>query len=72
MHNSGGNLASKMQSLFLRPSNHTPNKIQQTRIKRGLPIMQEELPIITWLMALPIHTPGYETKRHTTLKLSTV
>jgi len=47
------------------PSNHTLNETQQTRIKLGLPIMQEELPVITLRMALPIHTP-YKTKRHTT------
>ena len=29
------------------PSNHTLNETQQTRIKLGLPIMQEELPVIT-------------------------
>jgi hypothetical protein len=40
-------LASQKQSLLLRPSNHAPNKTQQTRIKLGLQIMQEELPVIT-------------------------
>jgi len=31
MHNSGGNLASQMQSYLFRPSNHAPNKTQQSR-----------------------------------------
>jgi len=38
------------------PSNHAPNKTQQTRIKLCPPIMQGELPVITEQMALPVHT----------------
>jgi hypothetical protein len=45
--NSGGNLASQMQSYLLRPSNHAPNETQQTRVKLGLSIMQEGLLVIT-------------------------
>jgi hypothetical protein len=44
MHNSGGILASQMQSLVLRPSNHASNEAQQTRITLNLPVMHEELP----------------------------
>jgi hypothetical protein len=31
----------------LKFSNHAPNEAQTTRIKLGLPIMQEELPVFT-------------------------
>ena len=47
MHNRGGNLASQMQPELRRPSNLAPNKTQQIHIKLGVPIMQEELPVIT-------------------------
>ena len=69
MHNSGGNLASQMQSQLLWPSNYTPNDTQQTHAKLGLPLMQEELPArdnqpSRWrCQSTP---PGYETQRHTT------
>jgi hypothetical protein len=46
MRNSGGSLASQMHSWLLQPSNHAPNETQQTRIKLGLPLMQEESPKI--------------------------
>jgi hypothetical protein len=42
--NSGGDSTSQMQSFLLRPSNRTPQKKQQTCIKLGLAIMQEDCP----------------------------
>ena len=47
MRYSGRNLASQVGVIIITPTQQPrPNETQQTRTKPGLPIMQEELPVI--------------------------